>query len=180
MKQAKALIDKYYSDDHKAREILIAHGIQVSNKALWIVQKNPHLKVNTEKLVRAAMLHDIGILFTNAPDIGCNGAHPYICHGYLGRELLEREGLKDIALIAERHTGTGLSMEDIKSKDLPIPHRDMLPVTIEEQIICFADKFYSKGKNSEQEIPLEKIRRKLAKHGPNQLERFDKWCEMFL
>jgi uncharacterized protein len=180
MKVAKAIIDKYYGEDHKAREILIAHGKQVRDKALWIAQKNPHLNVNTEKLVQAAMLHDIGILFTSAPEIGCNGPHPYICHGYLGRELLEREGLQDIALIAERHTGTGLSIEVIKSKELPVPHRDMLPVTIEEQIICFADKFYSKGKFSDQEIPLEKVRKKLAKHGPDQLERFDTWCEMFL
>ena len=180
MKISKAIINKYYGEDHQAREILLEHGKLVRNKALWIARKNPHLIVDVQKLVQAAMLHDIGILFTNAPEIGCNGPHPYICHGYLGRELLEKEGLQDIALIAERHTGAGLSSNDIKDNNLPVPHRDMIPISMEEQIICFADKFYSKGKRSRQEIPLDKIRSKLAKHGLEQLKRFDVWCKMFL
>ena len=25
-----------------------------------------------------------------------------------------------------------------------VPHREMLPITLEEQLICFADKFFSK------------------------------------
>lgn len=31
-------------------------------------------------------------------------------------------------------------------RDLPVPHREMIPISLEEQIICFADKFYSKTK----------------------------------
>lgn len=180
MQEAKAIIDKYYAENIEAREILVAHSKLVRDKAMWIANKNPHLKVDSKKLEQGALLHDIGILFTHAPEIGCYGPHSYICHGYLGRELLEREGLNDVALIAERHTGTGLSVEAIKSQNLPIPHRDMLPVTIEEQIVCFADKFYSKGKNFGQEISLEKVRKKLARHGSDQVERFNKWCELFL
>ena len=32
----------------------------------------------------------------------------------------------------------------IESNHLPIPHRDMLPVSVEEQVICYADKFFQK------------------------------------
>lgn len=180
MQEAIAIIDKYYSEDNKAREILITHSKQVRNKAMMIANSNPHLNADTKKLEQGALLHDIGILFTDAPEIGCHGPYPYICHGYLGRELLEKEGLDGIAMVAERHIGIGLSVKEIKSKNLPIPHREMVPVTIEEQIICFADKFYSKGKHPEREIPIEKVRKKIAKHGADQLERFDRWCEMFL
>jgi len=49
----------------------------------------------------AALLHDIGIFNTNLPKIGCYGRHPYISHGYLGRELLENEGLAAHALVCE-------------------------------------------------------------------------------
>ncbi len=180
MQEAIAIIDKYYSEDNKAREILITHSKLVRNKAMLIANNNPHLNADTKKLEQGALLHDIGILFTDAPEIGCHGSYPYICHGYLGRELLEKEGFNGIAMVAERHTGIGLSVKEIKSKNLPIPHREMVPVTIEEQIICFADKFYSKGKHPEREIPIEKVREKIAKHGANQLERFDEWCEIFL
>lgn len=180
MWQAENIINKYYAQSEKARDILITHSRKVRDKAIWIANKNPHLNVNLEMLELGAMLHDIGILYTNAPEIGCYGSYQYVCHGYLGRELLENEGLKDIALFAERHTGTGLSSEMIKSQNLPLPQRDMMPVTIEEQILCFADKFYSKGKHPETEIPIEKVRAKLLNHGADQLGRFNKWCEFFL
>jgi uncharacterized protein len=180
MKQAELLIEKYYGVYPRAREILVTHSRLVRDKALSIAQRNTHLKVNLELLELGALLHDIGVLFTHAPEIGCQGPHPYICHGYLGRELLELEGLKKVALIAERHTGAGLTVEDIQSQNLPVPHRNMMPVSVEEQIVCLADKFYSKGKHPEREIPLEKVRQKLLRHGTDQLRRFDAWVEMFL
>lgn len=180
MQQAELIINKYYNNNPLAKDILLTHSKLVRDKALWIADRNPHLGANRDVLELGSMLHDIGIMFTHAPEIGCNGSHPYICHGYLGRELLELEGLNKIALFAERHTGTGLTLQTIKAQNLPLPHREMVPVTIEEQIICFADKFYSKGKHPEHEIPLDKIRKKLAKHGSDPVEQFNKWCEIFL
>jgi uncharacterized protein len=56
----------------------------------------------------------------------------------------------------------------------------MLPTTIEEEILCFADKFYSKGKHPEKEKSLLQIREKLSQFGPQQLARFNQWCEKFL
>ena len=90
------------------------------------------------------MLHDIGIFLTDAPGIFCFGDKPYICHGYLGADLLREEGFPRHALVCERHTGAGISAESIIKQDLPIPHREMLPVSMEEQVICFADKFFQK------------------------------------
>lgn len=180
MKQADLLIEKYYEDYPRAKEILLTHSKLVRDKALWIAQKNAHLQIDLELLELGALLHDIGILYTHAPEIGCEGPHPYICHGYLGRELLELEGLKNVALFAERHTGAGLTVDDIHRQKLPVPHRAMLPVSVEEQILCLADKFYSKGSHPEREIPLEKVRQKMLRHGVDQLKRFDAWVEVFL
>ena len=55
-----------------------------------------------------------------------------------------RQSPKKSALVCERHTGAGLSLEGIIAQDLPVPHREMVSVSLEEQAICFADKFYSK------------------------------------
>ena len=46
---------------------------------------------------------------------GCYGDKDYICHGYLGRALLEKEGLPAHALVCERHVGVGLSISDIRA-----------------------------------------------------------------
>ena len=125
------------------------------------------------------MMHDIGIFETNAPSIFCFGKHPYIAHGYLGSALLVKEGYPLHALVCERHTGAGLTIEEIIGQNLPIPHREMLPLSIEEQVICFADCFYSKTQ-LEKEKSVDKIISNLSKHNERSVSQFTKWCELFL
>jgi uncharacterized protein len=180
MTSYREIIDKYYNNFNNTKNILITHCNLVCDKALKIAQNHPELNIDQELIVNASMLHDIAIFMTNAPDIYCFGTYPYICHGYLGRELLEKENLKKEALVAERHTGTGITLNEILKQNLPLPHRNMVPISIEEQIICFADKFYSKSKDYHSEIPISKIRTQLIKRGEEQLKTFDKWCEIFL
>ncbi|MGV8962008.1 MAG: HD domain-containing protein [Candidatus Saccharimonadaceae bacterium] len=174
-----SIIDKYYINGTKLYKIYLSHVTDVTNKALTIARNHPELALDVHFLEEAGMLHDIGIFKTKAPHIACKGEFPYICHGYLGRELLTVEGFPQHALVCERHTGTGLSLETIIKRDLPIPHRDMRPLSMEEKIICFADKFYSKSKLGK-EKSVKKIRSGLGKHGKHQIEQFDEWCEMFL
>ena len=119
------------------------------------------------------------MFLTDAPGIHCQGTHPYICHGYLGSELLQKEGYPRHALVCERHTGAGLSLKSILERELPVPHREMLPVSLEEQVICFADKFFSKTRLDE-EKSLERALKSLAKLGEEGLIRFNGWCERFL
>ena len=173
------IIDKYYTRQ-KAKNILTTHSKLVLDKALLISQRKPELDIDEDFIVEACMLHDIGVFLTKSHGIDCFGTYPYICHGYLGRELLEKENMEKVALVAERHTGAGISAFDIVRKNLPLPHRDMMPISIEEKLVCFADKFYSKAGDFLTEIPLEKIRIKLIKHGEVQLKRFEKLCELFL
>jgi len=175
----QVIINKYYKKGSKIYDIYISHVSDVTNKALTIAQKHPELAIDVHFLEEASMLHDIGIFMTNAPHIVCQGEYPYICHGYLGRELLTSEGLPKHGLVCERHTGTGLSLETIIQKKLPLPHRSMIPISLEEQIICFSDKFFSKSRLNK-EKPLQKIRLGLMNHGIHQLQKFDYWCEIFL
>ncbi len=173
------LIDKYYPEDNELKRILTIHSRQVSDKALWIAARHPELGLDEQFLYEAAMLHDIGIFKTNAPDIQCFGDKPYICHGYLGADLMRAEGFPRHALVCERHTGAGLSLKHIEADNLPVPHRDMIPVSIEEQVVCFADKFYSKT-HLDREKTVEKARKSLERYGEDGVKRFDHWCELFL
>lgn len=174
------IIDHYYPNGHPAKELLILHSTMVKKKALQIAEMHPELGADKSLLSDGAMLHDIGIVATYAPDINCFGKHPYIMHGVLGREMIEKTELKHLALFAERHTGVGLSLKEIVSANLPLPHRDMLPQSIEEKIICFADLFFSKSKNVKTEKSIEEIRKGLEKFNDEQLHRFNEWCNLFL
>ena len=174
-----AIIDKYYPQDNELKHILLTHSHSVADKALWIADRHPELQLDKDFLYEAAMLHDIGIFKTDADGIFCFGTYPYICHGYLGAELVRSEGFPRHALVCERHTGAGLSLQDIVAQQLPVPHRDMRPVSLEEQVVCFADKFYSKTK-LDKEKSVEKARKSLERYGTEGLQRFDGWCERFL
>ena len=173
------IIDKFYPQDTEQRHILLIHSLSVAQKALKIVDAHPNLPINRSFVREAALLHDIGIFMTDAPTIQCFGEHPYIAHGYLGADLLRKEGFERHALVCERHTGAGLTLEEIIERQLPVPHREMVPVTLEEQIICFADKFFSKT-HLDEEKTVEKARKSIAKYGEEGLNRFDGWCSLFL
>lgn len=173
------IIDKYYPENTQQRQILMIHSLSVSQKALRIVDAHHELHFDRNFVKEAALLHDIGIFLTDAPAIDCHGEHPYITHGYLGAEILEKEGFPRHALVCERHTGAGLSLQDIIDQQLPIPHREMLPVSLEEQLVCFADKFFSKT-HLDEEKSVEKARQSIAKYGEEGLSRFDRWCSLFL
>ncbi len=173
------IIHTYYPVDNELRRILLSHSHSVADKALQIAACHPELPLDQTFLYEAAMLHDIGIFFTDAPSIYCFGKQPYICHGYLGADLLREAGYPRHALVCERHTGAGLSLKQIIEQKLPVPQRDMLPVSWEEQVVCFADKFYSKTKLNK-EKSIEKARKSLERYGDDGLRRFDHWCELFL
>lgn len=172
------IINKYCTNE-KQREILLVHSRAVANRALEIARRHPEWDADELFIEEAALLHDIGIVHVSVPAIECYGTEPYIKHGILGADILHHEGMERHALVCERHTGTGLTLQQIVEQELPLPHRDMQPVSIEEQIICFADKFFSKTRlNTEKTV--EQARRSLEKFGTEGLIKFDKWCAMFL
>lgn len=178
---AISLLQKNFSHNQEAFEIVLEHSRLVAAKAVSLARKlsNPYLDVRL--LEEAALLHDIGVSRTNVPRIGCRGEAPYICHGILGRELLESEGLTVHALVCERHIGVGIGVKDIVQQQLPLPKRDMVPISLLEKVVCFADLFYSKKPGS---ISLEKsvdeIAASLRKHGQHKVSIFEEWCREFL
>lgn len=202
-----ALLHRYYPEDNALRRMLLHHSRQVCARALQIVERHPELGANRHLVEAGAMLHDIGIFLTDAPGIHCHGTAHYILHGSLGAQLLRNEAeqlkkeklqaeqLKEeklqaiqlqeelhfyeaLARICERHTGTGLTRQTIIERGLPDPQQDLLPETIEEQIICYADKFYSKS-HLERERTIAQTLQSLEKFGDEGVEKFRHWTELF-
>lgn len=171
------LLEKYFTP--AALQIIIEHSRNVARKALEIAVHAPHApRLDTDFIAEAALLHDIGVAQTNAPGLFCYGAEPYIRHGVLGREILEKEGLPWHALVCERHIGVGLTISDIQRQNLPLPLRDMVPATAEEEIVAAADLFYSKKPNAlSREKSIGQIRQELSIFGEEKAVIFDRWLK---
>lgn len=158
------IIDKYYPEDNELRHLLIRHSRQVADRCLLIANKHPELPMDKQFLEEAAMLHDIGIRWCNAPSIYCMGEEPYIKHGPIGGELLRRDGYERHARVCERHTGTGLPGYE--------------PETLEEQLVCYADKFYSKSSPDHVRTVAETAQ-SLEKFGHDGVLKFLGWSTLF-
>ena len=173
------IIDKYYGGCGALCHILLTHSQSVAQRALRIAAMHTELNIDTDFVRNAAMLHDIGIVRVDAPGIECHGTEPYIRHGVCGAEMLRAEGLPEsYARVCERHTGAGLTLNDIVSQNLPLPHHDLQPETIEEKLICYADKFFSKT-HLDRERTIEQAEKSLSKFGGETLARFRDMKRLF-
>lgn len=167
----RELFSRWYSLDDPLLPTVLTHSECVAELALEIAYRKG-LDIERQFVCDAAMLHDIGVIACNAPSIHCHGSLPYICHGVEGKRMLDMAGFPRHALVCERHTGSGLSVEDIVRQNLPLPHRDMCPVTLEEKLICYADKFFSKSGNLTERKPFEKVKKQMEAFGEDSLRRF--------
>ncbi len=175
-----SIIGRYYQHGAADYELLVAHSRQVAELAVQLSRRlvASHQPMDIDFVYEAAMLHDIGMFKTNAPSIYCHGTEPYICHGVIGRKLLESIGLFRHALVCERHTGAGLTTAEIIDQRLPLPHRDMLPQSLEEKAVCYADKFYSKSLISPAKS-IDRVKEQLSQYGPGTMSRFNAMEELF-
>jgi len=173
-----ALIHRYYPPGG-TRELLIAHSLAVTELALRLARQAIP-EADLEFIREAGLLHDIGILHTDAPELGCHGPLPYLAHGYKGREMLEALGLPRHALVCERHTGVGIRREEVIAERLPMPERDYLPCSDEEIVTCYADLFFSKSPDRRhQPRTAEEVRESLRRFGEEKVATFDAWHARF-
>lgn len=180
------VIAYFYPEDNEMRRLLLAHSSQVAEKALSIAcsEKCQGMPIDKSILHCGAMLHDIGIGRCDAPGIHCYGDNPYITHGVIGSSMLHEWGevhgvdMSKFASICLHHTGSGITALEVIEQKLPLEEQDYLPETLEEKLICLADKFFSKS-HPEQELPYDLARRQMSKFGKASLDRFDSLCALF-
>lgn len=174
----QGVIDEFYEPDSGLRDILLRHSRSVARLALDIAHARG-LDLADDDIEAAAMLHDIGIFLTDAPGIQCTGREPYIRHGILGGALLRGQGLPEwVARVAERHTGAGITADEIVRNKLPLPAVDLVPESLLERLVCYADKFYSKSGDMRRKT-LDHVRASIQKHFPDSAPRFQALVDEF-
>ena len=183
---AQSTLIEIFQSNPQALAVVLEHSRAVLVFALKIGQTfspfNPKSKhqCDLELLVSGALLHDCGIISTNAPGIYCTGTAPYLQHGIIGEELLDARGLTKEARICATHVGVGITAEQIAEKNLPLPLRDFSPTTLEEEIIAYADCFFSKRKGQlSTQKPLEQVQKEIARYGDEATDLFNQWHKKF-
>jgi uncharacterized protein len=166
--EVKKILKREYPHEEPAYSVFVEHSNAVAELACSISDR---VGGRTDFVLEAAWLHDVGMKYTRAPGIGCLGEEPYLKHGIIGREICEREGLREHGLVCERHVGTGLTAAEIREQQLPLPCREMLCQTLEERIVCYADQFFSKS--TPDTLTVEEVRKRVGRHGNETLRRFE-------
>jgi len=137
-KQALELLKKYACSE-TAFKILAKHSTKVAKIAEKIAKQIPGVDIEFIKI--ASLLHDIGRFkyWSDIYPIPKDKRKQAVKHGIEGALILKSEGLPKHALVALRHIGGGITKQDIKELDLPLPLKDYMPITREEKIVAYAD-----------------------------------------
>jgi len=97
------------------------------------------VRVDPDLVETAAVLHDIGRSKTHELE-----------HGLLGGEMVGELGLpEDLRRAVERHVGAGIGRGE--ASRLGFGKRNLIPETIEEKIVCYADKLV----DGSEEVPFD-------------------------
>lgn len=144
--QALALHRKYGSNDRT-----VGHCQECTRISKLLSEKaaGRGLLVNEEATIAGALLHDIGRSRTQL-----------VSHGYVGAQILENEGVDRVVVeIVRRHVGAGISAEEAET--LKFPAGDYIPRTLEQKIVCFADKLL----DGDRARPFEEEVKRFVKKG---------------
>ena len=131
---------------------LINHSKAVCKKALKL---SSNFDVDIELVKTGALLHDIGRSRTNGID-----------HAIMGAKILKELGFsEDIANIALRHIGAGISKEE--AIKLGLSPQDYIPLTLEEKIVAHADNLVHWDSEVDLDFVIRKWKKKLGKNHPS-------------
>lgn len=130
---------------------VVQHCIAVTALALEIADKlqAKGIKINLPLVEAGGLLHDLGRAKSHEVNHGLIGAQ-------MGKDLGFPQPLLDVI---KRHVGAGITNEE--AQWLRWPPDNYMPTTIEEKVVCYADKRV----DHDRVVPIEEEIRKLQRRG---------------
>ena len=116
---------------HGCDDYIIQHDLLVMNISDKMIKelKRAGVDIDEKSILRGAILHDIG-----------RSKEHSVRHGFIGGEILRKDGYdRKVIKIVENHVGGGIDKQDCAK--LGLPERDFIPTSLEEKIVCLADKY---------------------------------------
>ncbi len=132
---------------------VIEHCSKVSENSVKIAKrlKSSGVEIDVDFCEVAGLIHDIGRSVTHG-----------ISHGVEGAKLMDR--YPRLARICATHIGGGITKDE--AVELGLPPGDYMPHTIEEKIICIADKLTDGARDITIDETLEKFSARLGTDHP--------------
>jgi uncharacterized protein len=144
---------------------------QIAVRLADTLEETKSIKVNREILEAGALLHDIGMYPCYDDELNTSSKLIPLQHAFVGGSIVRSEGFgEEYARFCEVHTATGLTKEDIERENLEVEIKDYVPVTVEEELVTYADKFHTKYPAFD---PYEMISERISKYDPNRKVRLD-------
>lgn len=159
-------------------DIIWTHSEIISDLASTIADKliSEDIYINKSLLTQGALIHDIGAYSCFDEDLNINTT-PYICHGIIGMDICKDHSIPNrISRFCAYHIGVGITKEDIIKSNLPLPQRDYIPISLEEELIAYSDNFHSKYPHF---VSFNDARENIAKFGEDKLVIFDRYKDKF-
>lgn len=168
-------------DEEKCVKILLEEGVnssvlrhvlKVSEVAKDLASRveSKGYRVNKKLVAAGALLHDVGRAVTHD-----------VSHGVIGGQIVRRRKLDErLARIVERHVGAGISEEE--AARLKLGSVNLIPETLEEKIVCYADKLVDGERRVEFTETLKYFEEKLGVDHPaiRRLEELDDFFQEIL
>lgn len=136
--------------ENNCSQEVIDHCLAVRNIAIEVAHKleNRGIKIDLQLIETGALLHDIGRSKTHGVD-----------HSLVGAQIARRIGLpQSIINIIKRHVGAGIIDEEAAL--LGWPKDNYVPQTLEEKVVCYADKRIDQNKVVPIEIEIKNLESK--------------------
>ncbi|MCL2134634.1 MAG: HDIG domain-containing protein [Candidatus Bathyarchaeota archaeon] len=140
--QAIAILQK-----NKCSPEVIAHCQAVALLSLELAEKfkTKNYPVDVELIEAGALLHDLGRAKTHSID-----------HAVEGMQLAQNENLPNAVIcIIKRHVGAGITTKEAEERNWP--KDNYIPQTLEEKIVCYADKCISGIKRVPVEVTINQF-----------------------
>jgi uncharacterized protein len=104
-------------------------------------------KIDVPLVEAGALLHDIGRSKTHT-----------VNHSLVGAQIAQTIGLPEsVVNIIKRHVGAGITAQEAEA--LGWPKDIYTPQTLEEIVVCYADKLIGKSKRTPIETEIEKLQK---------------------
>ncbi len=142
---AIALIDKYYADTPRLRELLWIHSRQVADRCLKIAVLHPELGLIRHSWRRLLCYMTSAFCTPMLPVFYVRETHLIFATVISGRRCCVRKGFRVTPGCASVIPVRGFRAKKLQRRVCLYRRQDYYPETLEEQLICYADKFYSKS-----------------------------------
>ena len=140
---------------------VIHHCVAVADLAVETAKRleEKGLMIDVDLVEAGALLHDLGRSKNHTVD-----------HAIIGAQMAEELGLPEsIIRIMKRHVGAGLSADE--AAKLGWPKDTYIPQTLEEKVVCYADKLIDHGKRKPIEMEIAKLQKENKKEAAERVRK---------